>query len=516
MPSTTRARIVIGALTASALLAGSLSGALPASAAVADPPPTPTATPTSTATPTATPTAGPTLSPAPPSASAAASCTAEVPEVGSFDRGWSPDLAVGIPRFGGVSAIDVHYSGRNPQRLTDETLPTTRYGFGASLTAIDVNHDGCSELIASIAYANGAPSAVAIINGGPTGLVQSSLKEIESPTGDEGFGATLASARNGDLIDLWVGAPDSKVGSVVQAGAVEHYTVSARGTVTLVGRVTARSLGGTAHAFAHFGSVLSARNDGVVIGVPDDRVSGQAEAGSIWVVGRSSTGVQIARQWTQNTPGVPDKAEAHDRFGSAIAGTGTIIVGTPYEDIGSKKNTGLVTLIAASGKVRNITQNSPGIPGSNESTDRFGAAVAQGTWLNCQESADFAVGAPGEDFGKAKGAGAVTLLPSAEGCKAVYLRQGKGRALGGKAETGDHVGATLSTLRGRDDFDEDVQDSLILSAPGEDLGGAKDAGVVLVRRGRTLTSYTDSAGRHSGTDYGSVLTHPGAGPMFTD
>jgi hypothetical protein len=125
---------------------------------------------------------------------------------------------------------------------------------------------------------------------------------------------------------------------------------------------------------------------------------------------------------TQDTPGVPGTSEAGDRFGSALSlgflvgsnGTIDAAVGAPGEDVGSAANAGAVTILSdlydqIESGVR-LDQDVAGVPGSAEAGDVFGSSVDTvrvglvGSYL--------AVGAPGEDVGRASGAGLVQLFRS--------------------------------------------------------------------------------------------------------
>jgi len=121
-----------------------------------------------------------------------------------------------------------------------------------------------------------------------------------------------------------------------------------------------------------------------------------------------------------------------------------------------------------------LTQGSPGIPGAAESGAKFGASAAHGIF-NCQEIESAAIGSPGEDRGRAGGAGSVTLTPlsSTDGqyCAPMTLSQGHG--LPGTAETGDAVGTALGSVDGDSARDEDRFDALLIGAPGEDIGTSR-------------------------------------------
>jgi hypothetical protein len=165
---------------------------------------------------------------------------------------------------------------------------------------------------------------------------------------------------------------------------------------------------------------------------------------------------------------------------------------------------------------QSFTQNSAGVPGGVEAGDRFGASVAVGRFADCVmgNTVDVAVGAPGEDLGTRRDAGTVTLLPFgtsgsySAACRHAWY-QGSG-GLGGAAESGDQVGATLAASTDSSMYieDEPAWAHLLIGAPGEDVGTTSDAGGVhvLPAGARTpVTTFGDSAGRTSGARYGSAF-----------
>ncbi|MFB8757717.1 FG-GAP and VCBS repeat-containing protein [Streptomyces nigra] len=120
--------------------------------------------------------------------------------------------------------------------------------------------------------------------------------------------------------------------------------------------------------------------------------------------------------------GTPGGTHAVDR-NSDFDGDGydDVLVGAPTGTDGSRKNSGYVTVQyggprgigTASGTRKARTaifgQNTPGVPGSAESGDGFGAAVASGD-LDGDGYDDAIVAVPGEDVGGVKDAGRVTVL----------------------------------------------------------------------------------------------------------
>ncbi|MFI8305390.1 hypothetical protein ACIF80_18475 [Streptomyces sp. NPDC085927] len=119
----------------------------------------------------------------------------------------------------------------------------------------------------------------------------------------------------------------------------------------------------------------------------------------------------------QDTAGVPGGGEHGDRFGSALSagdvngdGYADIAVGAWGEDLGTKKDTGTVTLLfgSASGLTgkgaKQYSQNTAGVPGSNETDDAFGMSVRL-VDLDKNGRADLVIGA-----GYENGYGAATVL----------------------------------------------------------------------------------------------------------
>ncbi|MEV5434100.1 hypothetical protein [Streptomyces sp. NPDC052701] len=110
---------------------------------------------------------------------------------------------------------------------------------------------------------------------------------------------------------------------------------------------------------------------------------------------------------TQDTAGVPGASEPGDRFGSGVSlgdvdgdGHADLAVGAA----GENSSAGAVTVLygSASGLTTkgatSYTQNTPGVPGTSEQGDRFGARVVLADHTG-DRRADLSVSAPGENSG---------------------------------------------------------------------------------------------------------------------
>jgi hypothetical protein len=156
----------------------------------------------------------------------------------------------------------------------------------------------------------------------------------------------------------------------------------------------------------------------------------------------------------------------------------------PYEDVGSAADAGAVNVIYGRYAWSGLDalndqfwhQDSLGVQDVAEGGDQFGAAMAVGDF-NGDGYDDLAIGIPGEWFGTLYDAGAVAVLYGSSGGLThdgnEFLHQD---TLGVEdvAEWGDRFGAALSA----GDFNGDGLDDLAIGVPGEDMGGASDAGAV--------------------------------------
>ncbi len=219
------------------------------------------------------------------------------------------------------------------------------------------------------------------------------------------------------------------------------------------------------------------------------------DAGAVNVIYGSASGLAAAGNqfWSQDSPGVADRAEEQDRFGESLAvadfngdGYADLGVGASHEALGSVADAGAVTVLYGSGGGLTAagsqvwSQDSPGVAGAAEENDEFGRSLAGGD-LNGDGFADLAVGAPGEDLGVSD-AGAVSVLyGTARGLSAAgnqfWSQNSPGVA--GAAETRDLFGDAVAIA----DFGRSAHADLAIGAFAESIGSTLSAGGVNILYG---------------------------------
>lgn len=237
--------------------------------------------------------------------------------------------------------------------------------------------------------------------------------------------------------------------------------------------------------------------DGLRDGVRRDanEVGGVENPGSL-IVTYSRTGE--TDRISQASPGVPGVPEPDDHFGWAYAaydrdqdGCDELVVGVPHEDIGSRTDAGMITIIPGSPAgldTRNsvgYTQDSAGFPGVVEDWDRFGLSLAAG---RSHRGVPFVVvGSPGESGPTSSTVGAGVIHYLRPGSVTMIHPDSPGVA--GKWEAGDEFGEVLEAS---DRF-------FAVGSPSETVSGGSDGMVHVFSHSLTNGRPTPVAGFHQNT-----------------
>jgi hypothetical protein len=351
----------------------------------------------------------------------------------------------------------------------------------------------------------------------PAGAARSPVARAASPT------ATANSDFNGDgYADLAIGAPyeDLSDNAVDDAGTV-HVLYGSPTAPNLLSAEddqawTQDSSGvqGTAEKGDKFGSALASGDfdgdgyDDLAIGIPGEDLesTSDVDAGSVAILYGSSSGLTATGDevWTQDSVGIDDQAEDHDKFGSALAAGDInvpfdfciegdfddLAIGVPNEGLGggAKPEAGAVHILFSSPSGLDDcgdqfwTQDTQHMPNEAEAGDHFGASLATGQFDIF--GVGVAIGVPDEDIGGIADAGGVAMLDAWFGLNAGEFWHQDSGGVTDQAEAEDHFGYALASA----DFfqvvccGEDLED-LAIGVHGENGDAGTDTGTVLILSG---------------------------------
>lgn len=325
--------------------------------------------------------------------------------------------------------------------------------------------------------------------------------------------ASQAGARFGSAVSVWsdlleyddddicsdvvVGAPGTTVDGKPGAGRVHllHGNVGGFDGVTESFDEDSLEIEGGSQAGAAFGSTIAVdTQSALVVGAPRRDIGAAVDAGHVVKVNYVAVNEIGYIETIAQDGGPGGTAESGDRFGEALrilpTGDGPVLlIGTPHEDVGSAKDAGSVSMMAHTGNLQSISQNSPGAGGVAEAGDLFGSSLDAFFTFETSPVGIVSVGVPGEDIGSAKNAGAVAwakfVIPSPP-------EEPIGPLTGlAHTTTQDSPGVPDSVQAG-DGFGNGVlvgefgtdggQRHLVSSSPTEDLSGRTDAGMLSLTR----------------------------------
>ncbi len=335
---------------------------------------------------------------------------------------------------------------------------------------------------------------------------------------DDNFGASVASGNfNGDSFeDLAVGVPGETVGGDADTGAVHILYGSAAGLLLTGDQIFHQGTAGiddTAEPGDHFGFAVAAADfnadgfDDLAISAPDEDLLTADDAGAVWVLFGSASGLTATGSlaFGQETISDSESFETGDRFGFSLAAgrinsgnRADLVIGVPGED-------GIPGLENDSGKVHVLYNNGAAtlaleqewtqagvdcgaIFEDNENGDRFGSALAVADFDD-DGFADVAVGSPFEDCNSLVGlCGGNNSTPDV-GRVHIFTSSASGLTLSAATcfntdnglfsepdEQNDRFGGAFAA----GDFDGDGVADLCIGSDGESFGTASQGGAVEV------------------------------------
>ena len=312
--------------------------------------------------------------------------------------GTAADAGAVTVLFGGPGGITTAGSQTFWQGNGAAGTAETGDDFGLSLATGLLANDDLADLVVGVpgedvGAVQGA-GAVNVLSGSAGGLVNGSLATQGNPEAGDAFGAAVAT---GDFDEpagdeVVAGAPGETVNGRLGAGAVSVFNGPPTGLASERLLFQGSSgIPGAAESGDGFGTAVAPTDSNgigqwdLAVGAPGEDIGPDVEAGVVNLLAGSVTGPSGGILVQQSNP------ENFDSFGQAIAGgfflhdfdlNGffDLAVGAPVEKVGTLQSAGAVTVFYASGggvlsAGEAFTQDSPGLGGTAEAFDFFGAAL---------------------------------------------------------------------------------------------------------------------------------------------
>jgi Domain of unknown function (DUF1929)/FG-GAP repeat len=401
--------------------------------------------------------------------------------------------------------------------------PSTSDQFGVSLAAADIDNDGYTDLLVGTPLedvGSQTDSGMAQVIWGSSGglgkgkassnLTQTSFGRTVTAGDQLGYAVDATNELGADSPMVAVGVPGGNVSGQNDAGWAGFLTASLSDPRAV--DENSPGIPGTPGAADRFGEAVtlgllagtSSRVDAVV-GVPsDDYGSGSSaiSAGAIVIINDLYTGVVAGQAFNQNTTGVPDSVEGGDSFGKVIDSVRTgstthLVVGVPFEDLGTTGDAGLVQLFSSNGVSvtpgAGLTQNTTGVTGTPAAGDKFGRHLVLAPPGLGDTKTRLALSTPHKD-GPAADAGQVQIFPLDDlGAEATYDQNSTG--IDGVAAANDQFGKGVGFVAGA------AERSVLVGVP-DDVEFSRGMVNVIPLTGGSMRSWRPGAGNIplTGTD----------------
>ena len=465
-----------------------------------------------------------------------------------FDGDGHPDLVIGAPQLnrGSVTAtgglvLVPGSDGAYPSGARIITQSTSKVVgasepydyFGSAVASADFDADGFADLAVGSpgedSKKDAGEGAVTILYGTSKGLGGARSSQITEPSGKHRYaefgGALVAGDLDGDgYPDLAVGAVDDLLDDSVTddnppSGTVTVLHGSRKGVKTS-GSTLLRGNRAAENWDHRFGSALTVADvdaDGrldLVVVSEGTNSEGAAPRGSLSYCPGTTAGPRSCRRLLHDG----DLQSAGPVVVGNVQGDvrPEIVVGVPSTDDDTDPGSLQVVRLqgtgpATTGSATRFDQRDAGLPGTGDSIDHFGAALAIGN-VDGDGYADLVVGAPTEDVGDERGAGRVFVVHGgaiglATRGNTAYDQDTPG--VPGGSEGSDGFGASVTLV----DRDGDGRADLTVGAPGEDDDGgrvttllASGSGFTTVEsRAYGLSTIDNSYDNRADASFGEVL-----------